>query len=174
MICQIVKFFWARSGLAGPHNLLPAAPLMPGGVRGGVRPSRPLRPKFRQGFPPGFQNPNFFLARSMSCGDPSCVPAPPPVLLSVCGGVRPRQSRRPKFRQGFPPWGENFQIFHLARCLNYPARLRPTKGGTYMRVRIVRGRRWLGTSAGSITPGSCTTGGIPARPPEAAWQGDIL
>ena len=77
-----------------------------------VRPSRPLRPKFCQGVPPGFLNPNFFLARCWSVWAPSHFPAPPPVLLSVWGGGgRPLQSCRLKFFQGFPPWGQNFGVF---------------------------------------------------------------
>ena len=77
----------------------------------GVRPSGPLQPNFCQGFPLGFQNPNFFLARCWSVWAPSHFPAPPPVLLSVCGGVRPLKSCRPKIFQGFPPWGQNFGVF---------------------------------------------------------------
>ena len=87
-----------------PHARLQAS----GGRQGGD--CGALRPKFCQGFPPGFHNTNFFWVRSESVGDPSHVPDPPPVLLSVCEGVRPLQSRRPKFCQGFPPWGQNFQF----------------------------------------------------------------
>ena len=150
-----LKFFWANNSPAGPHNFFPAAPPMPGGVRGGVRPSRPLRPKFRQGFPPAsitriFSGPVAHLSGPLA----AFLPPPPCACKRVWGGLDLSKAADRNFAKGSPPWGQNFQIFHLARCLNYPARLRPTKGGTHTRVRVVRGRRWLMTSAGSITLGS--------------------
>ena len=104
-------------------------PPVPGGVRGEVRPYRPLRPKFCQGFPPSFQNPIFFLAHCFSLRAPSHFPAPLPVPISVCGGVRPLQSCRPKIFQGFPPVGPKFWSFYLGPLREPPCAVAPDQGG---------------------------------------------
>ena len=69
---------------------LPPPPPVPVGMRGEVRPFRPLRPKFHQGFPPIFQNVKNYWPIAASSGTPVASLTPlPPVPVGVHGGVRP-------------------------------------------------------------------------------------
>ena len=132
--------------------------------------------KFLPGVPPGFQIVKNFWSRCGSVQDPSQFPAPTPVLVSVSGVVRPLQTLWAKTRQGFPPWGQNFYILDWARCINHPARLRPTSWGIHPWVGAVWwgwGRLTSFRNTG-VQSSSCNVRGIPARLPEAAWRGDLL
>ena len=91
------------------------------------------------------------------------------------GGLSP-WSLRPKIRQGFPPWGQNLRTLVLVCCMNHHVWLRPTS----WRIHPWMGAVWWGWGRGAsfrttgIRSSSCTTLGIPARLPEAAWQVNVL
>ena len=110
-ICQKFQIFWACCPLCKIPNLLPAPPPVPVGVHVGVRPIRPLWPKFCQGFPPSFQNANFSRDHCLSYRISRHFPALPPVLVNVCGGVRPLQTLRTRLCKGFPRGAEMFETF---------------------------------------------------------------
>ena len=58
------------------------------------------------------------------------------------GGLDLSKAADQNFAKGSPPWG-----------LNYPARLRPTKGRTHTRVRVVRGEAVDGDVGGQYHSG---------------------